>query len=317
MTVDSSFLAAVDLGSNSFHMVVGRVVDGRLALVRRMKQMVRLRAGLDDRGELGAAVQRGALECLSRFGRVTRRLPRANVRAVGTSTLRAARNSETFLSRARSALGHPVEILSGVEEARLTYAGVTSDLPQGRERRLVIDIGGGSTELILGEGSHPVLLESFAVGSSSLTLRYFEQGRIDAPRFQQAEAGAASELGPALARLRRLGWDVAIGSSGSVRAAARAAYEDVEHRALRRQDVQRLREACIDAGSTGALSLPGISRARAESFPGGLALLSAVLDGLGLENVNVSPGALREGVLAELLARLTPGARRPAALPVR
>lgn len=310
-------VAAVDLGSNSFHLVLARVTRGRVAVVERMKEMVGLGAGLDASGALSSASQRQAVECLERFGRCTQKLPAHHVRAVGTNALRAARDAGSFLERAERALGHPVEIISGVEEARLTYAGVASDLPQVSERRLVVDIGGGSTEVVLGVGEDAIALESLPVGSGALTRRRFGDGSIDADRFREAELDALRELEPTLGRFRRLGWDVAIGASGTVRAAARATGSGAAPATLRRQDLAQLRAACVAAGQIGALSLPGMTPARAASFPGGLAVLCAVLDGLKLDALHVSATALREGLLGELRGRVTAEARRSAELESR
>ena len=297
-------LAAVDLGSNSFHMVLGRVADGQIAIVDRMKEMVQLGAGLDENRMLSEAAQDRAVQCLMRFGQRVRALPEQNVRVVGTNTLRVARNGESFRERAEKALGHSIEVISGIEEARLIYSGVVRDLPSNDERRLVVDIGGGSTELVIGVGAAPLDLESLYMGSVAMMKRHFEDGKINARRFRRAEVTALRELEHVQERFRRLGWSKAIGASGTVRAVARVIRENgLGEQGITRESVRKLRDKVVDAGSVDRLALNGLSGARATVFPGGLVVLSAVLESLEVDTMSVSSSALREGLLGELLGR--------------
>jgi exopolyphosphatase / guanosine-5'-triphosphate,3'-diphosphate pyrophosphatase len=209
-------LAAVDLGSNSFHMVVARYDHGQLVIVDRLRETVRLGAGLDEQGRLsGEAVDR-ALQCLERFGQRLRDMRAESVRVVGTNTLRKARRKGAFLDRARECLGHPIEIISGVEEARLIYLGVAHTTPHESGQRLVVDIGGGSTEMVIGEGHEPQLLESLHIGCVTLSERFFGDGKVSAKRIERARLAARLELEPVQEAFVRRGWERAVGSSGTV-----------------------------------------------------------------------------------------------------
>src|SRR5208337_511112 len=210
-------LAAVDLGSNSFHMVVARYSHGQLVILDRLREMVRLAAGLGDSGRLEEAATDRALRCLERFGQRLRAVNANSVRVVGTSALRRAKRKRWFLERARAALGHPIEIISGLEEARLIYSGVAHTSPMSPDKRLVIDIGGGSTEAVIGQGFEPLLLESLSVGCVGLSAICFEDGRISAKRLDRARTAVRLELEPIQAAYRKLGWLQAFGSSGTVR----------------------------------------------------------------------------------------------------
>jgi exopolyphosphatase/guanosine-5'-triphosphate,3'-diphosphate pyrophosphatase len=297
-------LAAIDLGSNSFHMVVARVVDGQIVVVDRMKEMVQLGAGLDDSRHLRADAEQRALTCLERFGQRVRSLPQSNVRVVGTNTLRVARDTEQFLEKAEEALGQPIEVVSGIEEARLIYLGVAQDLGADDERRLVVDIGGGSTELVIGERFSPLDLESLYMGSVSMMKIHFPDGRITAKRFRRAEVSALQELERVERRFRRLGWKSAIGASGTVRAVAAIAAESSPGKTtVTREALKKIRNTIIAAERVEDLSLPGLGRSRAPVFPGGVAVLSAIFESLGIEEMEVSKSALREGLLNELLGR--------------
>jgi exopolyphosphatase/guanosine-5'-triphosphate,3'-diphosphate pyrophosphatase len=298
-------LAAIDLGSNSFHMVVARVVDGQLVLVDRMKEMVQLGAGLDDARRLATDAQLRALGCLERMGQRVRALPQECVRVVGTNTLRVARNAEDFLDKAAQALGQPIEIISGIEEARLIYSGVAHGLGPKDERRLVVDIGGGSTELVIGQHFSPLDLESLYIGCVTLTRRHFDDGKITPKRFRRAEVTALQELERVEKRFRRLGWQVAIGASGTARSVARVVREaGFCQRGITRASLRKLRSEIVDAGAIDRLKLPGLSQSRAAVFPGGVAVLSAIFESLEIDEMTVSDSALREGVLNDLLGRV-------------
>ncbi len=211
-------LAAVDLGSNSFHMVVARHQHGQLVILDRLREMVRLGAGLSVNGRLDDEATARALRCLERFGQRLRAMQADSVRVVGTNALRRAKRKRWFLERARAALGHPIEIISGLEEARLIYSGVVHTSPMNPDKRLVIDIGGGSTELVIGEGFNPLLLESLSVGCVGLNA--FDDGRISEKRFERARTAVRLELEPVQEAYRKMGWLQAFGSSGTVRVIA-------------------------------------------------------------------------------------------------
>ncbi|HEX3597618.1 MAG TPA: exopolyphosphatase, partial [Polyangiaceae bacterium] len=296
--------AAIDLGSNSFHMVVARVVDGQIVIVDRMKEMVQLAAGLDEDRKLGGDAQQRALGCLGRFGQRVRQMPQESVRVVGTNTLRVARNSQAFLERAEEALGQPIEIINGIEEARLIYLGVAHGLGASTDRRLVVDIGGGSTELVIGESFTPLDMESLYMGCVVMMSRHFPDGKISAKRFRRAEVTALQELERVQERFRRLGWRAAIGASGTIRAVASVvANAGWSRQTITRDSIRKLRSSIIDAESVDKLALPGLSRSRVSVFPGGVAILSALFESLEIEEMRVSDSALREGLLNDLLGR--------------
>src|SRR5450631_2040197 len=299
-------LAAVDLGSNSFHMVVARHSHGQLVILDRLREMVRLAAGLGDSGRLDDSATERALRCLERFGQRLRAMNADSVRVVGTNALRLAKRKRWFLERARAALGHPIEIISGLEEARLIYSGVVHTSPMSPDKRLVIDIGGGSTEVVIGEGFNPLLLESLSVGCVELSQMVFDGGRISEKRFERARTAVRLELEPIQASYRKLGWQQVFGSSGSVRVIA-----DV----LRRDDpadphvtpanLRRLGERVIAAGHVDELEMPDVDAERASVFPAGLAILLEVVETLGVERLRVADGAMREGLLYDLVGRFT------------
>ena len=299
-------LAAVDLGSNSFHMVVARWSHGQLVILDRLRETVRLAAGLDEQGRLDRDAVARALACLERFGQRLRDVQAQRVRVVGTNTLRKAKRKGAFLDRAREVLGHPIEIIAGVEEARLIYQGVARTTPDSPGHRLVIDIGGGSTELIIGEGLATRRLESLYIGCVGMMSAHFADGEITEKRLKRARTAAELELEPVVARFRRSEWDTAFGASGTVRAvgdalAARGGPSGV----VTRDGVESLREVCLRAGSVARLDLEGLSQDRREIMPGGLAILEAAFDMLGIETLHIADGALREGLLYDLLGRLT------------
>ncbi len=299
------FVAAVDLGSNSFHMVVARTEDGVPVVVDRLREMVRLAAGLDADRQLSIESQRRALDCLQRFGERLRDIPSDCVRGVGTNTLRSARSAQEFLAKAEAALGHPIETISGIEEARLIYSGVSHSLARSASRRLVLDIGGGSTELIIGSSNEPILMESLYMGCVSMSRQHFDDGEITAQRWRKAELSALQELEPVQSHYRRLGWGQAVGASGTVRSIdtvvrlAGWSRKGITPRAL-----ERLREALLKAGHVKRLDLEGLNPDRRAVFPGGVALLHATFQALGIESMQYSQGALREGILYDLLGRI-------------
>jgi len=304
---DSHHFAAVDLGSNSFHMVVARYEDGHLHIIDRLRERVALAGGLDDKHNLDEATRARALACLSRFGERIADVPRAAARAVGTSTLRRAKNSGEFLVDAERALGHPIELISGQEEARLVYLGVSRSVPEFPHRRIVVDIGGGSTELIVGDGANPLERDSVQMGHLRWTLKFFPDGVFTAKALAEARTRAQIELGGLKRRYRALGWEVAYGSSGTARAietiGQAAGWSDG---GITPASLAALQAAIVDAGSVAALKqagIPGLSADRAEVIAAGVAILSGVFETLQIEEMTASQGALREGVLHDLLGR--------------
>ncbi|MBM4063946.1 MAG: exopolyphosphatase, partial [Planctomycetes bacterium] len=298
-------LAAVDLGSNSFHLLVGRAVDGQIYTLDSLREGVRLGAGLTADKRLDRATQARALETLSRFGERLRGLPRQAVRAVGTNALRVGKNAPQFLREARAALGFPIEVVSGREEARLIYLGVAHSLPPADFARLVVDVGGGSTEFIIGTGYEPRLTESRYMGCVSWSLRYFDDGRIDKARMRAAELAARQELAGMVRAYRAQGWHEAVASSGTARAIERILAEcGFAESGITREGLDRLRSLLIKQERADADRIAGLGENRAAVLPGGVAILGAVLEELAIERMSVSEGALRHGVLYDLLGRV-------------
>jgi len=299
-------LAAVDLGSNSFHMVVARHSHGQLVILDRLREMVRLAAGLADSDRLDDEASARALRCLERFGQRLRGVHADGVRVVGTNALRRARRKRWFLERARAALGHPIEIISGLEEARLIYSGVAHTSPMTADKRLVMDIGGGSTEIIIGEGFEPLLLESLSVGCVGLAGQYFDDGKISEKRFERARTAVRLELEPVMESYRKLGWQQACGCSGTVRVIG-----DVLRRLFPEEpmitlaNLNKLADRVVAVGHVQSLDLPEVDAERAPVFPSGLAILLEVADTLGIERLRVAEGAMREGLLYDLMGRFT------------
>ena len=298
-------VAAVDLGSNSFHMVVARTEDGAPIIVDRLREMVQLAAGLDEKRNLGRRARDRALACLERFGQRVRHMPADCVRAVGTNTLRQAHNAPDFLVEAESALGQSIETISGMEEARLVYLGVSQSMPDLAGRRLVIDIGGGSTELIVGSTAEPVLMESLCMGCVSMSRTRFRDGSISPKRWDRAVLAARQELEPIRSSFRKLGWEQAIGASGTIRAVEGILCEaDPERNGITPKSLKRLRDAILAVEHVDELELAGLSAARRAVFPGGVAILYAIFQSLSIERMQHAPGALREGLLHDLIGRI-------------
>jgi len=287
-------------------MIVGELRHGQLVIIDRLRETVRLSEGLGTDGNLGKGARNRAIDCLSRFGQRLRDMRAGSVRAAGTSALRRARDSQEFILDAEAALGQPIEIISGIEEARLIYNGVTHSLPPNEGMRLVLDIGGGSTELILAERSKPNTLESLHLGCVAMTERYFEQGKISKPAFEKARLAASLELRPVKAFFRNATEIEAIGTSGTIIATEAVAHElqIIESNDLTADAVETLIQEVLKYDNTSALSLPGLSERRAQVWPGGLAILVELLKVLQIDKLQVSDGALREGLLYDHLGRL-------------
>ena len=302
-------LAAVDLGSNSFHLQVGRVVDGQIYSLDSLREVVRLGGGLTSEKRIDRATQARALETLERFGERLRGLPRSAVRAVGTNALRVAKNAPQFLRDARAALGFPIEVIAGREEARLIYLGVAHSTPPAPQRapykRLVVDIGGGSTEFIIGRGLEPLLTESLYMGCVSFSLAYFPEGKVEKSRMKKAELAARQELSGIVREYRATGWEEAIGSSGTARALESILHENgFAEEGITREGLDRLRSLLIKHERADPGRITGLRKDRAPVLPGGVAIMLSVLEELGIEKMAVSEGALRHGVLYDLLGRV-------------
>ncbi len=304
-TLQPEIIAAVDLGSNSFHMIVGELRHGQLAILDRIRETVRLAEGLSDSGDISPDARVRALDCLSRFGERLREIEADKVRAAGTSTIRRAHKDKTFMAEAEAALGHPIEIISGIEEARLIYKGVTHSLPPTDGLRLVMDIGGGSTELILGQAANPSALESTHMGCVSMTERFFPNGEISRAGFNKARLAAQLELRPVKAFFRNALGVEAIGTSGTIRSTEAVARElGMSESGLTPGVVEQLIDKVLEFDSVADIALPGLSDRRAQVWPGGLSILAELLRVLNIANLKVSDGALREGLLYDLLGRL-------------
>jgi len=302
----SEVIAAVDLGSNSFHMVVARYSHGQLVIIDRLREMVRLAAGIGEDGRLDKEVAARALACLQRFGERLRDMHAGNVRVVGTNALRISRRKQAFLERAREALGFPIEIISGMEEARLIYAGVAHTMPSEPGRRLVADIGGGSTELIIGERFEPLELESLQIGCVSFSQRFFGDGRLSVKRIERARLAARLELEPIQAAFQRRGWERAVGSSGTVRAIADSIREiDPAAASVTPPGVELLLQRLGEAGHMRELDLRAVTEERLPVFPGGVVILAEIIDALGIEQLRFAEGALRDGLLYDMVGRMT------------
>ncbi len=301
---DDALLAALDLGSNSFHMVVARHVLGQLRVVDRLRETVRLAEGLDGNGGLREDVRDRALNCLSRFGQRIRTIPPQCVRVVATNTVRQLRDPHAFLIPAEAALGHPIEIISGREEARLVYLGVAHASPPTGERRLVIDIGGGSTEFIIGEGYEPLERESLQMGCVASTRRFFDNGKLSRKRWKEGLTEVSAEFQQFVRAYRERGWEDAIGSSGTIKSVSEILVAmKLTRGAITDTGLSALCERLLEFERIEDIDLPGLSEDRRPVIAGGLLVLQAAFNELGLKRMQSSKSALREGVLYDMLGR--------------
>jgi len=297
-------LAAIDLGSNSFHMVVAWQAQNEIRVQESLSEKVQLGAGLDERGMLTEEVQQRALECLGRYAQRIRGIPRGSVRIVGTNTLRVARNARQFIARAEEVLGHDIEVVAGREEARMIYLGVSHSLPDSGGRRLVVDIGGGSTELIIGEHFESVETESLHMGCVSYGQLFFPSGDITEKLFNKAITAARQEVLSIEANYRALGWQQAVGASGTIKAIAQVCEENGwGEGGITLDGLQKIRKRLLRSGHTSRLDLKGLREDRVAIFPSGVAILTGVFLQLGIDRMEYSSGALREGVLYDLIGR--------------
>ena len=302
---DGDLLAAVDLGSNSFHLVVARYTLGQLRVVDRIKEMVRLAEGLDGNGGLRPDVVARALDCLARFGQKLRSVPPAQVRAIATNTVRQMRNPQSFLLPAETALGHGIEVVAGREEARLCYLGVAQGHPPGKSRRLVIDIGGGSTEFIIGDGLQPIERESLQMGCVASTKRFFGGGRLTRKRWKDAQLEMAAEFQQFAALYRQLGWKETFGSSGTIKAIGEIceALKLAKHGTITDSALGALTERLLGFDSLEAIKLPGLGAERQPVIVGGVLVLATAFEALDIRRLQVSESAMREGILHDMVGR--------------
>lgn len=286
-------------------MVVAREKKGQLVIVDRIREMVRLAEGLNENGDLDPVVEQRAIDCLGRFGQRIRELDSSCVSAVGTNTLRRTSRADDFLFQAEQALGFPIEIISGIEEARLIYQGVAHTLEHDEKKKLIIDIGGGSTELIIGEGFVPRLMNSLEMGCVMMTKRFFSEGKIKAKKIQNARVYVLQRMKAVHHSYRRLGWEVVVGSSGSIKSIESVIREMqlAKKDGITREALFELLEICKAYKKIDDLDLPGLSEKRKPVFIGGLMVLCGVFEALDIEHMAVSQGALREGLLYDMLGR--------------
>ncbi|MBM4206459.1 MAG: exopolyphosphatase [Gammaproteobacteria bacterium] len=299
------YVAAVDLGSNSFHMIVCRLSNGKLQTVDRLREMVRLAAGLDKKNVLDNDTQKRALACLERFGERIRDFPPDSVRAVGTNTLRQAKNAQEFLEKAEKALNHRIHVISGVEEARLIYQGVAHSVASTADLRLVVDIGGGSTEYIIGSEDIAKKKESVKMGCVSISNRFFSDGKLTKPAFNKALLYAEQQLEPFQKKFHRKHWQEAIGSSGSWRSIDKVLQAaGWSKNGITMNGLEQLLSYLKQCSHINDINLPDLDKERTPVFPGGAVIAYATFKMLDIEQMIVSDGALREGLIQDLLGRI-------------
>ena len=311
----TDLVAAVDLGSNSFRMLVAQVdktpSGTQIRPIDTLRESVRLAAGLTENKLLGNDAYQRGITAIRRFGERIRGFDPANVRAVATNTLRVAKNAPNFIREAEEALGFPIEVIAGVEEARLIYIGAAHEVPAVHGNRLVVDIGGGSTELIIGKGYEPKLMESLYIGCVSHSLRFFPKGNIDSHAFKEAELAARREIQVISGAYLKYGWKQVIGSSGTARALAELIAENnfngqpdgLTNGLITRDGLRAMKKHLLKYEHINQVELQGLKDDRRSVWPGGLAIMIAVFDELGIESMEVTDAALRIGVLYDLLGR--------------
>ena len=302
-------LAAVDLGSNSFRLLICGAQGDELEKLVSLKETVRLAAGLDKSGKLDDAARLRAREALQKFGKTLDEYAPVAVHAVATNTLRVATNADEVLADGARALGYPIEVISGHEEARLIYLGVAHRVPS-KDARLVVDIGGGSTEMIIGRGLEPIETASLQMGCVGYSLNFFADGELSERNFAAAETAAHAALREACARLKNHHFETAVGSSGTARAlAAMIKTLNGGDEVITRAGLTALRRSFRAAGRIDRLKLKGLRPDRAAVIAGGYAIMTAVFDAFEINQMHITRAALREGVLYELLDRVSARAR--------
>jgi len=303
-TRQTSHIAAIDLGSNSFHMIVARWDNGQLNLLDRLREPVRMGFGLQDDGSLSDDARERALACMERFGECLRAYPSRSVRIVGTKTLRSISDSREFLAEAEQRLGHPVEIISGGEEARLIYLGVAHCIAPGKGNRIVMDIGGGSTEVILGEGMNTLLKESLNMGCVAITKKFFNEGKVSEKIVTKALIACLQELEPVKDEFLERGWKQVLGASGSIKAVAKVCEANGwSDGTITLDSLEKIIAIYLNHGKLDA-QIAGLSEDRQPVFLGGVVVLSALFEALELKQMVAADWALREGLLFDQKGRL-------------
>ncbi len=298
-------VAAVDLGSNSFHMIICSLQDGKLQTIDRLKEMVRLAAGLDRNKVLNQATQKKALACLERFGQRISNFPSGSVRIVGTNTLRQAQNALQFISAAERALGHPIHIISGIEEARLIYQGVAHSLASNANHRFVMDIGGSSTEYIIGQNDTAHTKESLNMGCVTVSQTFFKEGVISKKAFKKATLFAEQRLEPFQDTFNSQNFDEAIGASGSLKAIGNVLQNlGYSHNGISLGGLEQLVTDLLSLTHCDQINFPGLSLERRPVFIGAVAIVYATFRTLNIGQMTISDGALREGLIYDLLERI-------------
>lgn len=299
-------VAAVDLGSNSFHMVIASLEEnGSLKIIDTIKEMVRLGAGLNSRNYLDEETQQRALECLGRFSQRLQNIHKKDIRITGTNTLRNAKNARKFIKRAKKVLNHRIDVISGIEEARLVYHGAIYSLAELGNKRLVIDIGGGSTEIIIGENLNPIKLESLEMGCVSITKHFFSDGVINKSRIKKADIFARQEISPVRLDYLDTGWGQCVGTSGSIRSISKVLLaNDITDGTITDSGLKQLLAMLLEFNSIKNIKLNGLQNERKPVFIGGVVVLNAVFKSLKLKQMTASDGALREGLMLDIVGRI-------------
>jgi exopolyphosphatase/guanosine-5'-triphosphate,3'-diphosphate pyrophosphatase len=303
---NSRTVAAVDLGSNSFHMIVATLEEnGTLKIIDRIKEMVRLGAGLNAKNKLDKKTQQRALDCLNRFSQRLQNIHKKDIRIAGTNTLRVAKNADKFIKRARKVLDHRIDIISGIEEARLVYHGAVYSLAELGNKRLVVDIGGGSTEVIIGENLNPIKLESLYMGCVSITKKFFPDNIITRERFNQANLFAESRVVPVRRDYLDTGWEQCVGTSGSIRSISRVLLDnEITDGTITDKGLKDLIDRVLRFEKTDKIKLEGLVSERRQVFVGGLIVLNAIFKSLKIKQMTVSDGSLREGLMLDIVGRI-------------
>ncbi len=300
MLSSSALYAAIDLGSNSFHMLVVREVAGSIQTLARIKRKVRLAAGLDQNNLLSQEAMQRGWQCLKLFSERLQDIPRAQIRVVATATLRLASNANEFLQTAEQILGCPIQVISGEEEARLIYHGV-AHTTGGPEQRLVVDIGGGSTELVTGTGAQAAQLYSLSMGCVTWLERFFSDRNLGLENFERAELAAREMVRPIAPQLRQHGWQICVGASGTVQALQEIMVAQGMDERITLSKLRQLKQRAIQCGKLEELEIEGLTLERALVFPSGLSILLAIFQELGIESMMLAGGALREGLVYGML----------------
>ncbi|MCK5336572.1 MAG: exopolyphosphatase [Gammaproteobacteria bacterium] len=299
-------IAAVDLGSNSFHMIVASIEEnGTLKVIDKIKEMVRLGAGLNGRNYLDEETQQRALDCLSRFSQRLQNIHKKDIRIAGTNTLRIAKNSNKFIKRARKVLNHRIDIISGVEEARLVYHGAVYSLAELGNTRLVVDIGGGSTEVIIGKDNKPIKLESLEMGCVSITQKFFSDGVITKSRLKEADIFARQQVEAVRRVYLKTGWEQCVGTSGSIRSISKVLLAtEMTDGTITDKSLKQLLDKLLKFELLNKIKLDGLNSDRQPVFIGGVIVLNAIFKALKLKEMIASDGALREGLMLDVVGRI-------------